>query len=184
MSPVTGSTSSHPPPTEHGREPRRVDGTLARTVWGYKAINKLGHAFRAGLFGDNSHLSIKGVAIFSLSTTSEGGGSKPGQALSRHHSSVLKTAYLASLLVCPADQVEAEMPSYPNSVSWRFGLCQVSRGHSSSTSDPNQQALQPEGFTLSLPHPWPAATTAEEGATTQTTALSPRLKASASCSRF
>jgi hypothetical protein len=184
MSPDTSLTSSLPPTTEHGGEPRRVDVTLACTVWGYKAIDKLDHAFQAGSFDNNSHLSIKGVAVFSLSTTSKGGGSKPGQASSRHHSPVLEMAYLASLLVCPADQVEAETPLYPNTLSWRFNLCQVGWGHLSSTSDPDQQALQLEGFTLSLPHPWPAATTAEEGATTQTTTLLPRLKALASCYRF
>jgi hypothetical protein len=169
---------------EHGGEPRRVDGTLAHTVWSYKAINELCHTFQAGLFNNDSHLSIKGVAVSSLSTTSEGGGSNSGRASSRHLSLVLETAYLASSLVCPADQVEAEMPSYPNTVSWCLDLCQVGRGHSSSTSNPDQQALQPKGFTLSLPHPWPATTTAEEGKTTQTTALLPRSKASASCSRF
>jgi hypothetical protein len=64
------------PPTHNGAwgGAKRVDGTLARTVWGYKAIDKLGHTFRAGLFNNDSHLSIKGVAVFSLSTTSEAGG--------------------------------------------------------------------------------------------------------------
>jgi hypothetical protein len=138
-SPVTGSTSSLPHTMEHGGEPRRVNGTLAHTVWSYKAINNLGHAFCAGSFNNNH-----AVFVFSISTTSERGGSKPGQASSHHHYLVMETAYLASLLVCSADQVEAETPLYPNAVSWRFNLCQVGRGHSLSTSNPTNKPSNPK----------------------------------------
>ncbi len=97
---------------------------------------------------------------------------------------MLETAHLASSLVQPAGYVETEAPPSPSSVSWRFGLCQLGLGQSSSTSDPDRKDLQPEGSMPSLPHPWPAATTAEEGPTTQMIALLPRLKAPAPCSRF
>jgi hypothetical protein len=94
------------------------------------------------------------------------------------------TAHLALPLVQPAGTVEAEAPLSPNTVSWCINLCQVGWGQLLSTSEPDQQDLQPKGITPSLPHPWPATTTAEEGATTQSTALLPMSKALAPCSQF
>ena len=117
------------------------------------------------------------VFIFSLSSNSERGGSKPGRASSCHRPSVLETAHLAL-------SVEAEASLSPITVPWCIDLCQLGSGKSSFTSDPDRKDLHPEGSTPSIPHPWPAATTAEEGPTTQTTALSPRSKAPAPCSRF
>ncbi len=74
----------------------------------------------------------------------------------------------------------------PSTVSWRVNVRQVGLGQSQSSSpfDPDHHALQPEGIQPSLPQPWPAATTAEEGKATQAKALSPRSKAPAPCSRF
>jgi hypothetical protein len=66
----------------------------------------------------------------------------------------------------------------------RIDLCQLGSGKSSFNSDPDRKDLRPEGFTPSIPHSWPAATTAEEGPMTQMTALLPRSKAPAPCSRF
>jgi hypothetical protein len=97
---------------------------------------------------------------------------------------VLETAHLALSLVQPTGYVEAEAPPSPGSVSWRLKLCQLGSGYSSSTSTPNQKVLRPEAFKPSLPHPWPAPTTAEDEASTQTTALLPRSKAPSPCSRF
>jgi hypothetical protein len=43
--------------------------------------------------------TMHAVFLFSLSTNSERGGSKPGTALSCHHTPVLEMAHLASSLV-------------------------------------------------------------------------------------
>ena len=124
------------------------------------------------------------VFVPSLSTTPNTRGNKPGRASSCHHPPVLEMAHLASSLVRPAGSVEAEASPSPNTVPWCIDLCQLGSGKSSSTSDPDRKVLRPEGFKPSLPHPWPAATTTEDEASTQTTASSPRSKASAPCSRF
>jgi hypothetical protein len=109
---------------------------------------------------------------------------KSGTTSRCHCPPVLETVHLALLPVQPTGYVEAEAPLSPGSVSWRFKLCQLGLGYSSSTSTPDQKVLRPEGFKPSLLHPWPAATTTEDDALTQTTASSPRSKAPAPCSRF
>ena len=161
------------------------DGTLTcRSSSGVKPIAEQGVSSYACSFDKDFLSTTQAVFVFSLSSNSEKGGSKSGRTSSCHRPPVLETAHLASSLVRPAGYIEAEATPSPSSVPWRFGLCQLGLGQSSSTSDPDRKDLRPEGFTPSLPHPWPAATTAEEGPTTQTTASSPRSKAPAPCSRF
>ncbi len=148
-------------------------------------INKQSMSSYACLFDkDCISTSSHAVFVFSLSTNSESGGSKSGTASSCHRTPVLETAHLALLLVQPAGSLEAEAPLSPNTVLWRISLCQVGWGQLLSTSDPNQQDLQPKGITPSLLHPWPATTNAEEGAPTQSTLSLPRSKAPALCSQF
>ena len=112
------------------------------------------------------------------------GGASLAEPSSCHRPSVLEMAHLASSLVRPAGYVEAEAPPSPNAVPWHIDLCQLGPGKSTSTSDPPKKTSGPEGSEPSIPHPQPAAATAEEGPTTQKTASSPRSKAPAPCSRF
>jgi hypothetical protein len=53
----------------------RVVGTLSRPTRGDNAIDGLSLAFCAGLFDDNTHSSITGVVVYSLSPITEGGAS-------------------------------------------------------------------------------------------------------------
>ncbi len=180
----------HPParpslPTTplHGGEPGS-DGTLTSEPPGETPINGHGTSSSACSFDEDHVPTTHAVFVVSLPTIPKQGGSKSGRTLSCHRSPVLETAHLASSLVRPVGYVEADAPPSPSSVPWRFGLCQLGLGLSLSISDPDQKDLRPEGFTPSLPHPWSAATTAEEGPTTQTTGSSPKSKAPAPCSQF
>jgi len=176
---------SLPPAPSQGGE-NGSDGThTCHTSTGVKPIDEQGAtSYYACSFDEDCISTTNAVFVFSLPSNSTKGGSKPGRASSRHRPSVLEAAHLASSLVRPAGSIEAEAPPSPSTVPWRIVLCQLGSGQSSSNPSPDRKVLRPEGITPSLPHPWPAATTAEEGSTTQTTASSPRSKASAPCSRF
>ena len=176
---------SLPPAPSQGGE-NGSDGThTCHTSTGVKPIDEQGAtSYYACSFDEDCISTTNAVFVFSLSSNSTKGGSKPGRASSRHRPSVLEAAHLASSLVRPAGSIEAEAPPSPSTVPWRIVLCQLGSGQSSSNPSPDRKVLRPEGITPSLPHPWPAATTAEEGSTTQTTTSSPRSKASAPCSRF
>ncbi len=140
----------------HGGEPGS-DGTLTSKPPGETPINGHGTSSSACLFDEDHVPTTHAVFVISLPTVPKQGGSKSVRTLSCHRPPVLEMAHLVSSLVRPAGYVEAEAPPPPSSVPWRFGLCQLGLGLSSSTSDPDRKGLRPKGFTPSLPHSWPAA---------------------------
>ncbi len=76
------------------------------------------------------------------------------------------------------------MPPPTFSVLWRISVRCISLGLLPTTSDPDQQNLQPKGSPSSLPGSWSALTMKEAGTTAQLSSLSPGLNAFAPCSQF
>jgi hypothetical protein len=123
------------------------------------------------------------VFVFSLSTNSEKGGA----SLAQHQAATILQCWKRCIwLVAGSTSTLSSSRSAlsPNTVLWCIGLCQVGQGQLSSTSNLDQQDLQHKDILPSLLHLWPATTTTEEGATTQSTVSLSRLKAPAPCSRF
>ncbi len=100
-----------------------------------------------------------------------------------HHPPVLEMVHLAEMLVHQRPAT-SEAPPPAVIVSGRIGIWCVSLGWLSTTSNPDQQNLQPNGPLSPLPGTWSAVTMTEAGKTKQLSASLPRSKALAPCSQF